>query len=72
MFTFSNLVLVWLQHMQHQTVQHDVLNETLDELEKSLEEVCDSNKLLRDTLGDCNNFIQSNILTDPAMSVHSR
>lgn len=48
--------------MEHHISEHDALNETLDELERSLEEVYDSNKLLKDTLGDCNEFIQTNIL----------
>lgn len=51
--------------MKKQTVQHDALNTTLDELERSLEEVYDSNRMLRDTLGDCNHFIHDNLLSDP-------
>ena len=50
--------------MERQTVKHDVLNTTLDELERSLEEVYDNNRQLRDTLGDCNDFIQTNLLND--------
>ncbi|XP_067935428.1 interaptin-like [Watersipora subatra] len=59
------------KQMKKQTVHHDVLNDTLDELERSLEEVCDSNRLLRDTLGDCNDYIQSNILSEPSSSPRS-
>ena len=57
--------------MEGQKGQHDVLNTTLDELEKSLEEVYDSNRLLRDTLGDCNDFIQTNLLTGPHLRPHA-
>ena len=57
--------------MEGQKGQHDVLNTTLDELEKSLEEVYDSNRLLRDTLGDCNDFIQTNLLTGPHLRPHT-
>lgn len=51
--------------MHDQSDKHDMLNETLEELERSLEEISGSNKLLRDTLHHSNDFIQTHVLHSP-------
>jgi len=45
----------------YQSEQQDVLNETLEELEKSLDEVGQTNKILRTTLENSVEFLQNNI-----------